>query len=131
MIQLEVIQPQNVKLEKEFDHVIIPGVEGDFGVSEGHTPFLTRIRPGVLQVFENMNGEAETLAVHDGFAMVEPKKVTIVCETVEYSKEIDAKRAEAAKERAEQRLKEKPDDMNFRRAELALAKAIARISARK
>ena len=125
-IHLEVIQPQKTKIKDDFEHVIVPGIEGDFGVSENHTPFITIIRPGILSLYRGE--KPEKYAIHDGFVTVENNKVTIVCEAIEKNDEIDIERAKAAKERAEKRIKEKNEDVDFRRAEMALKRALVRLS---
>ncbi len=132
MIQLEVIQPHQTKLNIELDHIIIPGVDGDFGVSEGHTPFLTQIRPGILTCYDEHDSKTN-YAIHDGFVMVDKNLVKIVCENIEKADEIDHKRANDAQERAEKRLfaEKKVQNVNFRRAEYALKRALARIDTAK
>ncbi|MDA3812676.1 MAG: ATP synthase F1 subunit epsilon [Candidatus Cloacimonetes bacterium] len=124
-IHIKVIQPTQIRIDKEYDHVIIPGVDGDFGISFDHTPFITKIRTGVLQLFQNeMN---EEYAIHDGFVTVENNVVKIVCDTIERKDEIDSARAKASKERAEKRLKSSEENINFRRAEASLKKALVRL----
>ncbi|PID28956.1 MAG: ATP synthase F1 subunit epsilon [Candidatus Cloacimonadota bacterium] len=123
-IKLVVIQPQGTKIDNEFDHVIIPGIEGDLGVYVGHTPLITKIRPGILTVSDSEN--KVLYALHDGFVTVEPDKIKIVCETVEKYNEIDVNRAQASKERAEKRLSE-GGEIDFRRAEASLKRALVRL----
>lgn len=133
MIHVEVIQPTRILLQKDYEHAIIPGIDGDFGVYEGHTPFLTKIRPGVLTLYRpGKDAKPENYTLHDGFVMVEQNSVKIICELSEKANEIDKERALSAKERAEKRLsgKSKEENIDFRRAELALKKAIARIEAK-
>ena len=124
-IKIEVLQPNKVKIKDEYDHVILPGTEGDFGVSEEHTPFITKMRPGILKLYKG--NQEERYAIHDGFVTVENNVVRIVCETIEKEDEVDYARAEAAKSRAEKRLKSAEEDIDFRRAEIALKKALVRI----
>jgi F-type H+-transporting ATPase subunit epsilon len=124
-ITVEVMQPSQVKISGEYDHVIVPGVEGDFGVFQDHTPFITKVRPGILQLYNN--NTVEKYAIHDGFVTVENNVVKIVCEIIERDNEIDKNRAEAAKKRAEKRLRSSESDIDFRRAELALKKALVRL----
>ena len=124
-IHLEVIQPTQTKINEDVDHVIIPGVEGDIGISLDHTPLITKIRTGVLFLYNGSN--IEKYAIHDGFATIENNTVIIVCEVIEKFSEIDEARASAAKERAEKRLKDNAENTDFRRAELALRRALARL----
>ena len=124
-IQIEVIEPTRYKVQGKYDHIIVPGIDGDFGVDLNHTPFITKIRPGVLQLYKGQN--LEKLAIHDGFVTVENNHVIIVCDTVEKDSEIDESRATAARERAEKRLKGSSEEIDFRRAEFALKKALIRL----
>ena len=124
-IHIKVIQPDQIRIDKDYDHVIVPGVDGDFGISFDHTPFITKIRTGVLQLFQNDN--FEEYAIHDGFVTVENNIITIVCDTIEKKDEIDITRAKASRERAEERLKSSKENINFRRAEASLKKALVRL----
>ncbi len=124
-IHITVIQPTQIRIDGEYDHIIVPGVDGDFGISFDHTPFITKIRTGVLQLFQN--DKSEEYAIHDGFVTVENNIVKIVCDTIEKKDEIDAARAKASKERAEKRLKSSEENINFRRAEASLKKALVRL----
>ena len=124
-IHIKVIQPNQIRIDKKYDHVIVPGVDGDFGISFNHTPFITKIRTGVLRLFQN--DKYEEYAIHDGFVTVENNIVTIVCDTIERKDEIDIARAKASKERAEERLKSSKENINFRRAEASLKKALVRL----
>jgi len=125
-LKLKIIQPQKIFLETEFDDIIIPGKDGDFGVFYGHTPFISVIRPGVMEIYNDK--EVTKYALHDGYVTVENNIVTILCEVIERADEIDKSRAEAAKERAEKRIKSNQSDIDFRRAATALKKAVARIT---
>lgn len=125
-IKIRVIQPTGVTLEKQGDHLIFPGEDGDFGVSAGHTPFVTKIRPGVISLFRD---ERKTqYAIHDGFVTIEEDIAVVVTDTFEKESDIDEKRATEAKERAEKRLKDtNNNEIDFRRAEYALKRAVARL----
>lgn len=125
-IRVKIIQPVKIKTDGYFDHVIIPGCEGDFGVSSEHTPFITKIRPGILTLYKD--NTTSKLAIHDGFVTVENNQVWILCDTIEEENEIDAERAQAARKRAENRLKSTETNIDFRRAEAALHRAIARLT---
>ena len=124
-IHIKVIQPNQIRIDKKYDHVIVPGVDGDFGISFDHTPFITKIRTGILQLFQNE--KCEEYAIHDGFVTVENNVITIVCDTIEKKDEIDIERAKASRERAEERLKSSKENINFRRAEASLKKALVRL----
>ncbi len=125
-VRLKIIQPSCIKIDKDFDSVIIPGVEGYFEVLYGHTPFLTKIAPGVLKAINE--DKADVFAIHDGFVTVENNTITIITELIERDNEIDMTRAENARIRAEKRLASlSSTDIDFRRVEIALRKAVSRI----
>ena len=124
-IKIKIIQPQKIVLETECDNVIIPGKDGDFGVYTGHTPFISVIRPGIMEIYNDQ--EVNKFAIHDGYVTVENDLITILCEIIEKAEDIDKNRAEAARKRAEERIKSNKDETDFRRAEMALKKSMARI----
>ncbi len=126
MVKVKVILPSGIKIDVECDSITIPGVDGDFAVLEGHTPFITKIRPGVLSIDNHKN--TIEYAIHDGFVTVEDDSVTIVSERLESSDEIDKNRAEEAMKRAKERLTQTNNsEIDFRRAEFALKRALTRI----
>ena len=128
-LNLTVIQPDKIKISSEYDHIIVPGSEGDFGIFPDHTPLITQIRTGILMLFKNK--ELEKYAIHDGFVTVENNLVIIICDTIEATDEIDTDRAESSRKRAEQRLKSNAKDIDFRRAEAALKRSLVRINIQK
>ncbi len=124
-LHLKITTPLGVFLEEDVDEIVVPGSEGYFGVQYGHTPFITSIIPGVLTVFSNES--IEKYSIHNGFAIVDIDKISILTEIIEKPEEIEKARAKRAGERAEKRLKEKKEGTDFRRAEAALRRALARI----
>ena len=129
-INVKIYMPSEKKMDEMVDSVILPGIEGDFEVMIDHTPLITKLRPGTLRVYKNEH--AEYYALHDGFVTIENNNVLIVSEGCENKKEINIERAEAAKQRAEKRIADTTNStIDFRRAEIALKKAIARIDTMK
>lgn len=126
-LQLDVVTPEETVVSKEVDIVMAPAYLGEFGALPNHIPFLAQLQPG--EVKYRIGGQLEYLAISGGYAEVLPTKVTILATTAERAQDIDLERARAAKERAEQRLKERQEGIDFIRAEVALKRAIARIRA--
>ena len=126
-LQLDVVTPEQTIVSEEVEIVMAPGYFGEFGALRNHIPFLAQLQPG--EVKYRKGGQLEVMVVGGGYAEVLPTKVTILATTAERAQDIDLERARAAKERAEQRLKERQDELDFLRAEAALQKAIARIRA--
>ena len=123
--RLRIITPDRVFYEGEATMVEFNTTEGQIGVLPGHIPLTVIVKPGILTIHES-EGEKEA-ALHSGFAEILPDSITILAEVVEWPDEIDENRAQAAMERAEQRLKTKSPDTDIARAETALLRALARI----
>ena len=122
----EVVTPDRKLLSVEADVVVLPGVEGQFGVLAGHVPFLSALDIG--EMYYRDGGKTEYLSVSGGFAEVTGKKVTIVAESAEMGREIDIERARRALERAEKRLAAaKTENIDWARAEAALQRAMLRM----
>lgn len=124
---LEIVTPERKVYEKETEMVVAKGVAGEMGILANHIPLVTPLKIATVKA-KRENGE-ELIAVHGGFMEVRKDRVVILAETAELPEEIDVQRAVAAKERAENRLSAKQDDLDYRRAEIALQKALARIKA--
>ena len=124
VFELEIIPPDRVFYKDQVTMVEFNTTEGEIGIYPGHIPLTVIVKPGVLTITGEEKKEA---ALHTGFATILQDKVTIMAETVEWPEEIDLRRAEAAKERAETRLREGKTDTDIARAETALLRAMARI----
>jgi F-type H+-transporting ATPase subunit epsilon len=127
---LEIVTPVRKVFSERVSAMVAPGEEGYFGVLPGHTPLLTSLQTGYLKVEQNVSGEEGHMlyfAISGGFAEVLPNGVKIFAETAEAASEIDVKRAEAAKERASNRLHEGRKQWDLKRAHAALARAKNRL----
>ena len=125
-LTLEIATPVRLAVSETVDEVVVPGIEGYFGVLPGHAPFLTTL--GIGEVMYRVGRDERYLAVSSGFAEVRNDKVIVLADTAERPEEIDRTRAERARARAEQRLSGRSqDDVDFARAAAALARALARL----
>jgi F-type H+-transporting ATPase subunit epsilon len=125
-INIKIIMPDKKKLDETVDLAVLPGIDGDFEVQEGHSAFITKLRSGSIRL--QTDGNSEYYAIHEGFVTVENNNILILSECCETKKEIDIKRAELARIRAEKRMQTtREDSIDHRRAELALKRAIARL----
>ncbi len=125
-LRIELVTPTRLVVSEEADEVVVPGIDGYFGVLPGHAPLLALLGAGELTY---RAGRAERyLAVSGGFAEVGPDRVTILAETAERPEEIDPARARAARERAEGRLAARGgEEVDYPRAVRALARAQVRV----
>ncbi len=129
MIDLTIVQPCGEYLHEEFEYIVAPGVEGDFGVLSQHTPFITKLRPGMLRLYKKQTEKPRVFAIHDGFVFIDSEKMRIACDILECSVDIDKDRATRAKNRAQKHFDSNSVELDVRRAEYALRRAIARLDA--
>ena len=122
---LRIIAPDRIFYEGQVSMVEFNTTEGEVGILPGHIPMTVILKPGILSISELEGGKEA--ALHSGFAEILPESVTILAEVIEWPEEIDEKRAEAAKERAEERLRNRVAETDVVRAEIALQRAITRI----
>lgn len=129
MFRLEIVTPDKPFFSEEVEMVIVRGINGDLAILRGRAPITTPLKIGKVRIFQE--GKERIAAISDGYVSVVDDNVTIVTESAEWPDEIDINRAEAAKERAENRLKNKKDGLDVQRAELALSRAINRLEVSK
>src|SRR5687767_11527520 len=123
-IDLQIVTPDRLLVHEQVDEVQIPGSEGYFGVLPGHTPLLASLAVG--EMWYRKGQEKTYLALAFGFAEVLPDRVTLLARLAERADEIDIERAEAARQRAEERLQQRTD-VDFERARAALMKSLTRL----
>lgn len=128
-IHLEIVTPEKQVFSGVVDSVTIPSATGCLGILPGHAPLLTEL--GVGEISYEIGEKTEYLFCSWGFAEVLPERVSLLAQTVEIASDIDVKRAEEAKARAEKLLASKDPGVDFARAELALMRSISRIGATK
>ncbi len=112
--------------EDDVEEVVAPGVEGQFAVLPRHAAFITELVPGRMVL--KKGGEEMPLAITGGFFEVRDNRVTILADAAERAEEIDVERAEEARRRAEEHLRDRREgDMDAARVQAALERALARL----
>ena len=122
--ELEIITPDRIFYKGQATMVEFNTTEGEIGVYKNHIPTTVIIKPGVLTITSE---EKKIAALHSGFATILQDKVTILAEIIEWADEIDHERANASRERAENRIREGHEETDMARAETSLLRAMARI----
>ena len=129
-LKLDVAVPERQMLSKEVDEVQVPGADGYLGILPGHAPLMTQLGSGVLSY--NAAGKTRYLALTGGVMEVLPDHVRILADTAEWANEVDIKRAEQARRRANDMLQShKLLKIDAGRATLAIRRAEARLEATK
>jgi F-type H+-transporting ATPase subunit epsilon len=124
-LRLDIVTAEQVVYSEDVDVVVAPGVEGQLGVLPHHAPLMTMLQPGELLV--KKGGEELCMAITGGFLEVRPDRVIILADAAERAEDIDVARAEEAKRRAQERLKEHTPGVDTARTEAALRRAITRL----
>jgi F-type H+-transporting ATPase subunit epsilon len=126
-IKVSVVTPDGPVYDSDVEMVITKAQSGELGILPGHIPMVAPLNIGAVRL--KKDGKTEFVAVSGGFLEVRPDQVTILAQSAEIASEIDVERAVRAKERAEQRMNDqKLEHTDFRRAELALQRAINRLA---
>jgi F-type H+-transporting ATPase subunit epsilon len=124
-LQLQIVSADRSLVNEQVDEVVVPGADGYFGVLPGHTPLLALLGAGEL--WYRKGQEKHYLLIAFGFAEVQPDRVTILAQVAELAEEINVARAEAARNRAQERMAKPAVDMDAERARIALLKSLIRL----
>ncbi len=126
-IHLEIVTPEKQLFSGTVDSVTVPSTTGYLGILPGHAPLLAEL--GIGEVSYKIGERTDYLFCSWGFVEVLPERVVLLAQEAEMASDIDIKRAEEAKMRAEKLLASKDPGIDFARAELALLRAISRLEA--
>jgi F-type H+-transporting ATPase subunit epsilon len=128
-IRCEIVSQDRLIFEGDADLVLAPGVDGEMGILPHHAPLLSILKYGLLKV--RSQGQEEVFAVAGGILEVQPDLITVMADVAENVREIDVARAEAARRRAEDLLKQglPPDTDAYLAVEAALRRSNLRLEA--
>lgn len=127
-LQVDVVSAEKEVFSGLAHFVALPGEWGELGILPGHTPLITRIKPGAVRI-ELADGTEELVFVAGGILEVQPTGVTVLADTAIRGEDLDEARALEAKARAEKVLSENKSDIDYARAQSELQVAVAQIAA--
>ena len=127
-LQVDVVSAEKEVFSGLAHFVALPGESGELGILPGHTPLITRIKPGAVRI-ELADGAEELVFVAGGILEVQPTGVTVLADTAIRGDDLDEARALEAKARAEKVLSENKSDIDYARAQSELQVAVAQIAA--
>jgi len=122
---LEIITAERQVYGEEVDMVIAPGLDGQLGILPQHAPLMTMLQPGEITI--RKDGSDNYLAVTGGFLEVLGNRVSVLADACERSDEIDEERAQAAIQRAQERIAGEQTQMELERAMASLRRAQMRL----
>ena len=123
--KLEIITPEKKFFDGETEQIIVRTTVGDVGILNGHEPYCAALGIGQIRVM--IDGKFRHAATSGGIIKVNREKTVVLVDSCEWADEIDVTRAEAAKDRAEARIKKGESDRQIRMAEAKLKRALNRI----
>ena len=123
--KLEIITPERTFYNADVQSVIIPTPDGQMEIQKGHEPIVVSIVIGTVRLL--IDGTWHDCATSDAFMEVRPDEVIIFSQAMEWPEEIDIKRAQAAKERAEEKLRQQRSYQEYLQSKVALARAMERL----
>lgn len=83
MLHFELVTPARLVRSEEVHMVVVPGTDGEFGVLEGHAPFMSTVKDGSIKVYKSVGSAPEEIKVQGGFAEVGVNGLTVLAEHVE------------------------------------------------
>ncbi|MFC4713077.1 F0F1 ATP synthase subunit epsilon [Planococcus dechangensis] len=125
-ISVNIVTPDGPVYDSDVSMVIAVTATGEMGVLPGHIPTVAPLGIGAVRL--KKENSTELVAVSGGFLEIRPEKVTILAQSAERSTEIDLSRAQESAKRAEALLQARKDEIDYKRAELALKRAMNRIN---
>jgi F-type H+-transporting ATPase subunit epsilon len=127
-IHVDIVSPEGQLYSGEANMVFAPATNGDIGIAPRHAPLLTTLRAGEVRV--QLQGEEEHVFYVGGGALeIQPHRVSILADTAERARDIDEAAALAAKQRAEEAMRNNKDKIDMAEAQAELARAVAQLRA--
>jgi F-type H+-transporting ATPase subunit epsilon len=127
-IHVDVVSAEELIFSGLAEFVVLPGEAGELGILPGHMPLMTRIKPGAVRI-KTPGDKEELIFVAGGLLEVQPGLVTVLADTAIRGADLDQAKAMEAKKMAEEAMVNRGSEMDYARAQIELAEAIAQLSA--
>ncbi len=125
-LTINILTPAGQVYSENIETCVIPGANGQFQVMENHAAMLSIVEIGPIKIVDK-NNKSIYFATSGGMCEIIDNQINLVVESAELSSQINIKRAEEAKSRAEKRLARKAENINVERAKLSLLRAVNRL----
>lgn len=128
-VHVDVVSAETQVFSGLAEFVALPGEAGELGIMPGHTPLITRVRPGTVRIKVPNQVKEEVIFVAGGILEVQPGLVTVLADTAIRGQDMDEAKALEAKKRAEENLKGRKEELDYAKAQAELVEAVAQIRA--
>ena len=126
-IHVDIVSAEGQIFSGEASMVFVPGSQGELGIAPRHAPLLTTLKAGEVRV--QSEGEEQSFYVGGGSLEIQPHLVTVLADTAARARDLDEAAALAAKQRAEDAVRERTDKVDIAEAQAELARAVAQLRA--
>ncbi|MCG3189865.1 MAG: ATP synthase epsilon chain [Burkholderiaceae bacterium] len=128
-LHVDVVSAEEEIFSGEAKFVALPGDMGELGIYPRHTPLITRIKPGAVRIQRADSGEEELVFVAGGILEVQPDRVTVLADTAIRGRDLDEAKAQEAKKRAEEAIRNAKSEIDLALAQSEFATMAAQIAA--
>jgi F-type H+-transporting ATPase subunit epsilon len=124
-LHIDVVTPKGIKFSGEAISCTAPGINGEFQILKDHAALVAQLKIGEIKIDEN--GKIKWMATSGGYLEVKNNTISIIADTAEWSEDIEVERARDAERKARERLRDRGQNIDIDRAQLALARALNRL----
>ncbi len=128
-VHIDVVSAEESIFSGEAEFVVAPAGAGEVGIYPNHAPMITTIKPGALRIKQTADKDETVIYISGGMLEVQPGVITVLADTAIRGQDLDEAKAIAAKEAAEEALKNRSSEINYAAAQAELAEAVAQIQA--
>lgn len=126
-VHVDVVSAEASIFSGEAEFVVAPATAGEVGLYPNHAPMISTVKPGALRIKQPNTSEETLIFISGGMLEVQPGIITILADTAVRGNDLDEAKAIAAKEAAEEALKNRTSDVNYAAAQVELSEALAQI----
>jgi len=127
-IHVDIVSAEGQIFSGEANMVFVPGSQGELGIAPRHAPLLTTLKAGEVRV-QSEGSEEQSFYVGGGSLEIQPNLVTVLADTAARARDLDEAAALAAKQRAEDAVRQRTDKIDIAEAQAELARAVAQLRA--
>jgi len=128
-IHVDVVSAEESIFSGEAEFVVLPGEAGELGVYPRHTPLITRIKPGTVEITPAGGGEKQLIFVAGGILEVQPKVITVLADTAIRGKDLDEAKATEAMKKAQEAMAKSQDKQEIATLQAEFAMMAAQLAA--
>ena len=128
-VHIDVVSAEASIFSGEAEFVVAPAGAGEVGIYPNHAPMITTIKPGALRIKLSDSAEETVIYISGGMLEVQPGVITVLADTAIRGGDLDEAKARAAKEAAEEAMRNRSSEIDYAKAQAELAEAVAQIQA--